>query len=57
MQQYPKVYNQNLNEDKEGGPMGMDLGLDDGEVDEDDHAEYADGDDEEAENSTEIVKK
>lgn len=59
MQQYPKVYNQ-VGEDKEGGggPMGMDLGLDDGDIDEDDHTEYADGDEEEEKSTnTEVVKK
>lgn len=56
MQQYPKVYNQG-GDDKEGSPMGIDLGLDEGEIDEDDHAEYADGDEEEKTNSTEVIKK
>jgi intermembrane space import and assembly protein 40 len=57
MQQFPKVYNQ-VGDDKEGGvgSMGLDLGLDDGEIDEDEHAEYADGDEEEKQ-SSEVVKK
>lgn len=57
MQQYPNVYNQHDKDDKEGGAMGMDFGLDDGDLDEDDHAEYADGDEEEKEPTKEIVKQ
>lgn len=56
MQQYPKVYNQ-TNDDKEGGgnPLSMDLSsFDDEEEDKDDHAEYADGDEDEKVTSKEV---
>ncbi|KAG5670993.1 hypothetical protein PVAND_001218 [Polypedilum vanderplanki] len=51
MAQYPTVYNQNLDEDKESGMPGMDLNLDDNDEDEEEnenvHAEYADVDQDE----------
>jgi intermembrane space import and assembly protein 40 len=48
MGQYPTVYNQNLDDDKESGIPGMDMSLDDDDDEEDEdegsHAEYADED-------------
>lgn len=57
MQNYPNVYNQQDKDDKEGGAMGMDFGFDDGEIDEDDHTEYADGDEDEKVPTKEVVKQ
>jgi intermembrane space import and assembly protein 40 len=59
MANYPTVYNQNLDDDKEGGGMpGLDMsGLDDDddEEDEESHAEYADGDEDESKTSSKAV--
>lgn len=45
MAQYPTVYDKN-GDDREGGDLGIDLGLDDDEDDEELHAGYADGEEE-----------
>ena len=65
MQQYPKVYNQSIGDDKDGGAMGI-LGGDEKEednyddIDEEDyesHTEYADGDEEDKSKIVEAPKK
>lgn len=57
MQQYPKVYNQTLNDDKDAGAMGLFGGTEDDDDDDEEHAEYADGEeDDKTPNSKEIVK-
>jgi mitochondrial intermembrane space import and assembly protein 40 len=56
MQQYPTVYNQNLDKD-EGGDLGIDLGLDDDdEKDALGSSDYADGE-EAAKKEVDVVKK
>lgn len=45
MAQYPTVYDKN-GDDRESGDLGIDLGLDDDEDDEELHAGYADGEEE-----------
>lgn len=54
MQQYPKVYNQTLNDDKDAGAMGL-FGTGDDDED-DDGAEYADGEDDDKTPSKEVAK-
>jgi intermembrane space import and assembly protein 40 len=59
MQQYPTVYNQNLDKD-EGGDLGIDLGLDDDdEKDALGSSDYADGEEEakSIQKEVEVAKK
>lgn len=56
MQQYPKVYNQTLNDDKDAGAMGLFGSVDDDEDDEEEHTEYADGEEDDKITSKEVVK-
>lgn len=59
MSQYPTVYNQNIDDDKEGGMPGLDLNnLDEEDEEEEMHTKYADIDPNESKaSSTEIAAK